>query len=46
MALHVQAQAEQVWVARERGLAGVAVPDNLDEYVRSLMYEPDYRSYE
>ena len=32
-------------VACERGLAGVAVPDDLDGYVRSLMYEPEYRNY-
>ena len=32
-------------VAQERGLAGVAVPDDLDAYVRSLMYEPEYRNY-
>ncbi|MGZ5565291.1 MAG: oxaloacetate-decarboxylating malate dehydrogenase, partial [Chthoniobacterales bacterium] len=37
--------AAVIRVARERGLAGVAVPDDLDEYVRSLMYEPEYRSY-
>jgi len=23
----------------------VAVPDDLDGYVRSLMYEPEYRNY-
>jgi malate dehydrogenase (oxaloacetate-decarboxylating)(NADP+) len=34
-----------IQVACERGLAGVPVPDDLDEYVRSLMYEPVYRSY-
>ena len=32
-------------VAYEKGLAGVAVPADLDGYVRSLMYEPEYRSY-
>jgi len=34
-----------IQVACARGLAGVSVPDDLDEYVRSLMYEPEYRSY-
>ena len=38
--------AAVIRAACEKGLAGVAVPDDLDEYVRSLMYEPDYRSYE
>jgi len=37
--------AAVIRVACERGLAGVAVPDDLDGYVRSLMYEPEYRSY-
>ena len=37
--------AAVIRVACERGLAGVAVPDDLDEYVRSLMYEPEYRNY-
>ena len=32
-------------IACEIGLAGVAVPDDLDAYVRSLMYEPEYRNY-
>ncbi|MGB8341816.1 MAG: NAD-dependent malic enzyme [Chthoniobacterales bacterium] len=32
-------------VAFEKGLAGVPVPVDLDAYVRSLMYEPEYRSY-
>ena len=32
-------------VAFEKGLAGIAVPADLDAYVRSLMYEPEYRSY-
>jgi malate dehydrogenase (oxaloacetate-decarboxylating)(NADP+) len=32
-------------VAFEKGLAGSAVPVDLDAYVRSLMYEPEYRSY-
>ena len=30
-------------VAFEKGLAGVPVPADLDTYVRSLMYEPEYR---
>ena len=37
--------AAVIRVACGRGLAGVAVPDDLDEYVRSLMYEPEYRNY-
>jgi len=37
--------AAVIRVACGRGLAGVAVPDDLDEYIRSLMYEPEYRNY-
>jgi malate dehydrogenase (oxaloacetate-decarboxylating)(NADP+) len=37
--------AAVIRVACGRGLAGVAVPDDLDGYVRSLMYEPEYRNY-
>jgi malate dehydrogenase (oxaloacetate-decarboxylating)(NADP+) len=37
--------AAVIRVACERGFAGVAVPDDLDDYVRSLMYEPEYRDY-
>jgi malate dehydrogenase (oxaloacetate-decarboxylating)(NADP+) len=32
-------------VAFEKGLSAVPVPADLDAYVRSLMYEPEYRSY-
>jgi malate dehydrogenase (oxaloacetate-decarboxylating)(NADP+) len=32
-------------VAVEKGLASVPVPGDLDAHVRSLMYEPNYRSY-
>ena len=37
--------AAVIRIACHSGLAGVAVPDDIDEYVRSLMYEPEYRSY-
>ena len=37
--------AAVIRIACHRGLAGVAVPDDVDGYVRSLMYEPDYRNY-
>lgn len=37
--------AAVIRIACERGLAGVAVPDDLDAYVRSLMYEPEYPNY-
>jgi len=37
--------AAVIRVACEKGLAGVAVPKDVDEYLRSLMYEPEYRSY-
>lgn len=34
-----------VEVALEKGLARELRPENLPEYVRSLMYEPEYKSY-
>jgi malate dehydrogenase (oxaloacetate-decarboxylating)(NADP+) len=37
--------AAVIRIACHRGLASVAVPDDVDEYVRSLVYEPEYRSY-
>jgi malate dehydrogenase (oxaloacetate-decarboxylating)(NADP+) len=37
--------AAVIRVACEKGLAGVAVPDELDEFVQSLMYEPEYHNY-
>ena len=37
--------AAVIRVAFGRGLARMSVPDDLDEYVRSLMYEPEYRNY-
>ncbi len=37
--------AAVIRIACQRGLARVAVPDDLNEYVRSLMYEPEYRNY-
>jgi len=32
-------------IARNRGLARVEIPEDVDGYVRSLMYEPDYPDY-
>jgi malate dehydrogenase (oxaloacetate-decarboxylating)(NADP+) len=37
--------AAVIRVASERGLSREAIPANVDEYVQSLMFEPDYRSY-
>lgn len=37
--------AAVIRVASERGLARAAIPANVDEYVQSLMYQPNYRSY-
>ena len=37
--------AAVIRIASHSGLAGVAVPDAVDEYVRSLTYEPEYRNY-
>ena len=32
-------------VAYDRGLATKPRPDDLPEYIKSLMYEPEYQSY-
>lgn len=37
--------AEVAWMAERQGLAQAKLPQNLVEYIRSLMYEPVYQSY-
>lgn len=37
--------AAVILVASEQGLAREAIPTSVDEYVQSLMYQPNYRNY-
>ena len=36
---------EVIRIAQKRGLARLEIPEDVDSYVTSLMYQPDYPTY-